>query len=92
MVIWNLLSIFFHSPESIPEENRKIWDQKIRDKLHTADPDCEWLTLPKAINQVETMIAANDGEKKVLLEGHLQYYMQIPKKLPCVTRYNDSTL
>ena len=69
--------IFFHAPESIPEENCKIWDRKTREKFYTADPSCEWLIFPKAINHAKTMIAANNGEKKALLEGHLQYYKNL---------------
>ena len=71
--------IYFHSPESIPQERQKIWQQKIQSKLHVTDPNCEWLTVPKAITQAESMIAKHEGTKKTLLEGHLQ--LQIPGKL-----------
>lgn len=69
--------IYFHSPESIPQERQKIWRQNIQTKLHLTDPDCEWLTAPKAITQAESMITKNEGTKKTLLEGHLRYYKSI---------------
>ena len=66
--------IYLHSPESIPRERQKIWRNKIKSKLHMTEPDCEWLTVPKAITQAESMISTNEGSKKTLLEGHLRYY------------------
>jgi len=66
--------IYFHSPKSIPEARQKFWKHEIESKLQMTDTDCEWLTVPKAITQAESMIAKNEGAKKTLLEGHLQYY------------------
>lgn len=69
--------IFFHAPQSLPEAERERWSLKIKAKLLTEDEKCEWLTLPKAINQAEILIAANNGEKKTLLKGHLEFYKNL---------------
>lgn len=65
--------IFFHAPESMPLNKREKWVQKVQEKLYSEDPDCEWLTFTKAINQLEALILKQTGAQKKLLEGHRVY-------------------
>ena len=73
--------IYFNAPEILSTTIREKWERMIQQKLHTSEPNVEWLTIPNAISNAKKMLSSFDKSKRQLIEGHLNYYLNLSKPL-----------
>ena len=66
--------IFSNAPESVPKERLGYWQNYMKTRLMSGEPDCEWLTLPKAYKAVTDMIEKLSPDENEFLKAHKQLY------------------
>lgn len=69
--------VFLNAPEAVPENIRTVLQERMKDRLLSTDPHCEWLTLDKAIKDTQSRLRECDDCEKTLLEGHLENYKKL---------------
>ena len=69
--------VFLNAPEAVPENIRTVLQERMKDRLLSTDPHCEWLTLDTAISETQSRLSECDDGEKTLLEGHLENFKKI---------------
>ena len=62
--------IYFEAPEVLATEQRRNWESRTARRLLGTGEPCEALSLPKALQEANDLLASAKGEVRDLLTGH----------------------
>ena len=62
--------IYFEAPDVLTDDRRRYWTKRTAQRLLGTGEPCEALTLPKALQEANDLLAIAEGEMRDLLTGH----------------------
>jgi len=68
--------LYVEAPDLMDEGMRHDYDAAIAHRLMATDAATPWLTFPRAIAEVEALLAPAHGAEAALLSGHHDYLRQ----------------
>jgi exodeoxyribonuclease-1 len=68
--------IHFERPDLLSEADRSDHDRALAQHLLGAEADVPWLTLPKALKEIDELLASVSAEEVELLLGHRQHLVE----------------
>ena len=72
--------IHFERPDLLEESVRREHDQAVANRLLSRDPDVPWLTLPKALKELEEILATLPRSQSALLREHYEHLRERRKR------------
>jgi hypothetical protein len=67
--------IYFERPDLLDEQAKKDFDTAIAKRLLADETTVPWLTLPKAIAEIEHLLETEVEPKRTLLSEHREYLL-----------------
>lgn len=72
--------IHLERPDLLEESVRREHDQAVANRLLSRDPDVPWLTLPKALKEIEEILATLPRSQSALLREHYEHLRERRKR------------
>ena len=67
--------VYFERPDLLDADARQNFDTAIAKRLLADETTVPWLTLPKAIAELEAMLETADESKQALLKRHREFLL-----------------
>ena len=74
--------LYFERPHLIEKRTRMELDSTFTERLMSTDSNLPWLTLPKAIEKVDSLIATVGAAERELLLSYRAYFVQRKREWP----------